>query len=382
MYGIKAGVLWVFLSVFVVKGYSQRTSIDPNQHCQDPIFLTGAIIEPARSAICLGCSAVDGANVVDGDLTNYATLSVGIGLLGGGTAISVRDTFKHYPAGNEAGFVIQPEGGLLTATVLSGFQLRTYRYGQLQETANYGALLKANVLNCGGGKYRVSFITSQPFDEIQLFVGGTVTLLSSIRVFYAFEGPGVCQEQCIDAIGPSLGATVSSGTESVLLWGLSCIGTSISNTSRVVDADTTNYASITSLLSVGCSQWISVKANSIFSAGTSAGFLIDDSGGLLDVTVIDLITITTYLNGSQRESKTSAGLVSLTLLEGSNKAIAGFKSSLSFDEVRITIASGVGLLGNLRVYNALYQLDEDQDDIADCVDTCPNNDCNGAAAVH
>ncbi|MEZ5059823.1 MAG: hypothetical protein R2879_22550, partial [Saprospiraceae bacterium] len=101
---------------------AQNQTIDNNEVCLDPIVAGGTFINPVNTGLCLACSAADGANAVDGDLDNYADLDVGVALLGGGTAISVKDSVQYYPAGNRVGFVIEPEGGLLSATVLGGLQ--------------------------------------------------------------------------------------------------------------------------------------------------------------------------------------------------------------------------------------------------------------------
>ncbi|MEZ4982785.1 MAG: hypothetical protein R2769_14600 [Saprospiraceae bacterium] len=107
---------------------AQNQTIDNNEVCLDPIVAGGTFINPVNTGLCLACSAADGANAVDGDLDNYADLDVD-GSPWWGTAISVKDSVQYYPAGNRVGFVIEPEGGLLSATVLGGLQIRTYRNG-------------------------------------------------------------------------------------------------------------------------------------------------------------------------------------------------------------------------------------------------------------
>ncbi|MEZ5059671.1 MAG: hypothetical protein R2879_21780, partial [Saprospiraceae bacterium] len=250
--------------------------------------------------------------------------------------------------------------------VLGGLQIRTYRNGILQETATSAGLLSATLLSSGGGKYMLSFVTSNDFDEVQLFASSTIGLLSSIRVYHAYEGPASCPTECIDAISTDYGATVNSGNSG----GLVCLGAGISNPGNVVDGDTTNNASITSLLGLGCTQFIEVTSNTVFAGGTETGFVIEDGGGLLDLSLLGGITISTYLGATPRESFNGSGLLSLSLLGGTGVGAVGAKTNLSFDRVRISVNSGIGLLGDLDVYYAYIQEDADNDGTPDCLDDC------------
>lgn len=97
----------------------------------------------------------NGANLLDAELSNFATLS---GLLSagplGGKAVSIKDSLQYYPAGNVVGFVVSYGSTLLTATIPNNLQLRTYRNNVLQETATFNSgagVLKATALGASGG---------------------------------------------------------------------------------------------------------------------------------------------------------------------------------------------------------------------------------------
>ena len=155
----------------------------------------GPYINQARTAgICIACSGSSTA-VVDGNLATAATLDLGVAAAGG-FRISVKDSLQYYPGGNEVGFVINyPKNGLpglIDASLLNQFAIRTYRTGSATplETAsstNGSGLLKAGVLDgSGDGKQLLSFVTTQAFDEVELVYSGAVTVGSAVDVYYAF----------------------------------------------------------------------------------------------------------------------------------------------------------------------------------------------------
>src|SRR5690606_40324772 len=82
-----------------------------------------------------------------------------------------------------------------------------------------------------------------------------------------------------------------------------------------------------------------------------AGFDIE-STSLLSVGLLDAITITTYLDGSEQQTAdgSSGGILALNtsiLNSGNERSQIGFITSEPFDEVQIT---GTSLLGSMNVY--------------------------------
>ncbi|MEZ0611748.1 hypothetical protein ACAW74_24770 [Fibrella sp. WM1] len=349
----------------------------------------GAYIDQARtSGICVACSGSSTSAVVNGNLADFATIDLGVSAAGG-YRVSVRDSLQYYPAGNEAGFVIRYRDsgllGLLDATLLNQVAIRTYRNGTLVETANFSSgsgLLKANVLGgSGSGKQALSFVTTQDFDEIELVYNGLVSAGKLLDVYYAFEGPGTCPKDCMDALlTAGNGATATSGqvgatvTVGPIQVNACTLGGSISGVPNVLDSDsTTNFATIASTVGLLCSRYIEVGTATTYPAGYEAGFVIDNGGSLLDLTALGGITVTTYYNGAQRESFTGSNLVFANVLGGSNKTQLGFKAGQAFNSIRISL-TGVSVAVNLRVYHAYVKADTDNDGVADCLDKCTGND--------
>lgn len=375
----------------IVFGQTTPQTRENNQVCMDPVvgIGRGAYINQARtSGICVACAGTSTSAVVNGNLTDFATIDLGVSAAGG-YRVSVRDSLQYYPAGNEAGFVIRYRDsgllGLLDATLLNQVAIRTYRNGTLVETANFSSgtgLLKATVLGgSGSGKQVLSFVTTQDFDEIELAYTGVVSAGKLLDVYYAFEGPGTCPKDCMDALlTAGNGATATSGqvgatvTVGPIQVNACTLGGSVSGVTNLVDSDsTTNFATISSTVGLLCSRYVEVGTATTYPAGYEAGFVIDNGGGLLDLTALGGITVTTYYNGAQRESFSGTGLVFSNVLGGSNKTQLGFKAQQAFNSIRISL-TGVSVAVNLRVYHAYVKADTDNDGVADCLDKCTGND--------
>ena len=125
------------------------------------------------------------ANVINSDITtptDKATISVVAGLNGVG-AIAVRDTTNTYAAGYFAGYVISTPS-VVNAQLLSSIVVRTYNNGTLQEEQPASSLLNLSLFS-GSDQKLVGFVTTKPFDEIDIRVVGLLSVASTVDVFYA-----------------------------------------------------------------------------------------------------------------------------------------------------------------------------------------------------
>lgn len=309
--------------------------------------------------VCVGCGVLNAANLLSTDATDYATIRLTAGVLTSG-AIAVKDVLSDYPAGTFAGFVIE-NPNLLGVDLLSGLLIRTYKDNILQETINAGsgALLSvdAALLTGSSGKRQVGFISSLPFDEVQLEVVNLLGILSETRVYYA-----LFQSFCA-------GSSPTCGNHTVLtqpsypvlidqahsgITGLACALCAVNQPQRVIDNDPNNYGEIELTVGVLAAGSIAVRdAVTDYPAGTFAGFDVFNAA-IVGVGLLNAASITTYRNGVQQESR-GGSLLSLQLLTASRQ-IMGFTTSQPFDEMRITIANLVNLnLGTTRVYGALVR---------------------------
>jgi len=127
---------------------------------------------------------------------------------------------------------------------------------------------------------------------------------------------------------------------------------------NVITADTNDYGLITVVANVAGSASIAVAdALYTYPQGTYAGFVIQDMGLLLEADLFSSLIISTYNNGVLQESKSGSDLIDLALIilfisDEPGRYNVGFKTTLPFDEVRITVGSLVTAINLVRVYGA------------------------------
>ena len=329
----------VMLLLFSLHGFAQNQTLENNQICMDPIVGYGTYINATNSGLCIGCPASDAATVTNGTLSDYYQMATGVAVLLGGSSVSVKDSLQYYPGGNVVGFVISAQGGLLNATALSNIQIRTYRNGTLVETATSGGTLEAALLGgISSGKQMVSFTTGvgDDFDEVQLYASSALSLLTSIRVYHAFEGPAACSLDCSVAL-----TTGYTGTSAASFL----CPVPPANPGNLVDADLTgNLTNISIGLGILCTKQVEVANNSVvIPAGTEAGFIVANNSGLIDLTLLGGLRIQTFNSSGieQDDSQDTPGILGLTLLGGSTGTYRlGVKTTKSFSRIRLT-ASGL-----------------------------------------
>jgi hypothetical protein len=146
----------------------------------------------------------DAGNLADTDLTNYATIRLtGVNCVGSvGLDLSADQTLE---PGGKVGFVIGRRNsagdiiGLDAADVnlLAALSIKLYPAASNTPTltATAAALLVLDVLDLGGGKYRLTYTNTTgsaiSFGRIALSYRGLVEVLDDLRVFTAFyEGTG------------------------------------------------------------------------------------------------------------------------------------------------------------------------------------------------
>ncbi|MDI6033009.1 hypothetical protein QLS91_07975, partial [Flavobacterium sp. LB2P84] len=320
-------------------------------------------IEPTHtgiSGITVG-NVYDAENSISSSTSDYATIALTTAVAGSGS-ISVKDQLADYPAGTYAGFEIE-NSNLLNVSALGNISITTYLNGiQQQQFTGNNLVVNGSLLN-SPGRYKVGFVSTTSFDEVQLSINQTLALnLGSTRVYSAvFEsfcaGPDlVCNTQTA-MLAPTYPVFINGVNTGI--DGLVCALCSINNTENLIDQNTSNFAQINLTVSVGNSGSISVKDQiTDYPSGSFAGFIVENPS-LLNVNALDAVTIRTYLNGVLQETKfgnTALVVVGTNLLVGSSPQTVGFVTTTSFDEVRITIANTATVsLGVVNVYNAVFQ---------------------------
>lgn len=300
-----------------------------------------------------------GANAADNDFATFATLKVDATASVGVPVALLLKLNGTSPAGYRAGVVLANTAtGLANVSLLGTVTLRTYLNGttpaqRQEEKVVQATVLKALLLGAGTRPTQLEFITSKPFDAVEIEFGGVVGLNYTTNIYYGYGvRPGVQTR----ASGYLSRFATLTGSEyaAASAAGLLCIATDVENPANVADNSLTNYALLHTTASVLCNPSLRTKLAGVPPAGAPigyyAGFVIGQQS-LLDVSLLSSLQLTTYLNGVKQDEKTGLGLLDLTLLPD-NKAQVSFASTKAFDEVKIQRVGLLTALDDLEVYYA------------------------------
>lgn len=324
-----------------------------------------AVIDPSKTGVsgALSLGAItDLENLLDNDSNNYATIAVPLNLIGS-ASLAVKDVTTQYPAGSFAGFEIS-NTSLLDVSLLSNISVKTYRNDTLQETQAGTTLLVGAPLLSATDRFKIGFVTTQPFDEVQLVLNQPAVSVSlgTTRVYSA-----VLREFCA---GPALACNtpvalseaaypVSLSMPRTGFSGAACAGCSISGLGNLLDGNPATGTAITFVAGAVSTGSIAVKDQlGSYAAGTFAGFNISNPN-LLSVNVLANITVSTYLNGTLQESRTGGGLIAgvpSSLLGGLSRSDIGFVTTLDFDEVQLSLQNTVAVhLGTTLIHSPVVE---------------------------
>ncbi|WP_040474087.1 thrombospondin type 3 repeat-containing protein, partial [Flavobacterium frigoris] len=387
----------------------------PALNCNEKTTLSNpnfpVIINSSKTGIsglaCVGCSVNNAENLISASTIDFATINLAVGVLGSSGSISVKDVLSTYPIGTFAGFEIS-NTALLGVDLLGGLTLTTYNNGVQVETFSGSSgliLAKTSLLN-GDGRGIVGFVTTQVFDEIQLSVFNPLVgvNIGTTNVYGAIIQKNcpvslVCDQTYFLNEGAS-GFPVIVNSVNTGLAGIACVGCSVSDTQNVISTSTSDFALISTAVGVASSASIAVKdLVSTYPIGSVAGFAIEDTGGLLQLDLLNSLEICTYLNGVQQECSTTSNLLNLTAVidifgTAAGRYNIGFQTTKSYDEIKISVGSLVSAINSIRVFGAFVDsrtandpsyglvcnLDSDGDGVLDTVEktdgTNPNDNCS------
>ena len=344
--------------------------------CNIPLVGKGRVIDRLTGGTaCLICDGDGLENIIDGDLSNYASYDPTLVLLET-SVVSVKDLKGGFEAGSRAGFVVQPQGGLLSASILGSFKIKTYLNNVLQETIISGSGLTLSAIGASGGKQRISFVTGLDYDEIELLQTGTIGAFSGLRVFYAFsESADGCDYDCLTKIIDGSPYSPNINNSLTGIFGI-CAFCLIDDEDDVLNTDTSDFGRIYLTIGLGVQGAIGLNIGDTIPAGFDAGFVIaKNGGGILDATVLGAVFIQTYLDGALQETAPFSSLADVTVTPG-NKQKISFKTTKAFNQIRIRFNSLVALLVDVNVFYAFVRPDDDNDGFPNCVDKCAGEDDN------
>lgn len=361
--GVNLGTTNVFKAVI------KRFCVGPSLACNTktsmgaptfPMIVNG--VNTKITGVCVNCAIKNADYAIDEISTTAAEISLTAGILASGS-FSVKDQLTDYPAGMYAGFDIE-NPALVGVNVLSGISLTTFLNGDSVQSFSAGSLVAvSSSLLSGTGRQTIGALSTLPFDEIRITVNQTGLNLGTTKIYNAvFEKfclpPALVCNTLITATNPVYPVYIDNRHTGI--GAVACVGCSLNNTERVVDQDSSNYATLVLAAGVGVNGSLTVAdALTMYEAGTFAGFDIGSSS-LLNAGVLESITITLLRNDTIVQTGTGTGqLVSanVPLLTGnSTRSVLGIVSSARFNKVQITFSNIVDLdLGTVLIYNAIFQ---------------------------
>ncbi len=362
--GLGAGIYNVYYAI--VEDFCPGPPLPCNElatiHNPDyPVFINGAHTG-FTGAACASCAVINANNVIDANLANWAEIIVAAGVASEG-CLSVKDQLTDYSAGTFAGFHIE-NPSLVNADALTGITINTYLDGALQESeTDSGSLISmgSGLLTDTSEQY-VGFITTLPFDEVQICLANMVGSfdIGTTRIYNTLlEGfcPAIIEcDTTYYLNNPEYPVYIDAfltGPD-----GVACGACDVVDEQNVITADTADYATITVLANVADSVSIAVAdALYTYPAGTIAGFVIEDLGFLTEAELFESITISTYNDGVLQEARTGEDLIDVSayvlfISADSGRYNVGFETTLPFDEIRISVGSLATAVNEVRVYSA------------------------------
>ncbi len=158
-------------------------------------------------------------------------------------------------------------------------------------------------------------------------------------------------------VGPRASAT---GSVNGGIGGLLCLGCSVSNPQNLVDASTSNYATMVQPVGLLGTTSLTVNGTTLYPAGRKVGFVLTEGNGLLSTTLLQGVTVETLLGGVVQESATIGGLLNLDALGliavNPNAGFASFTTTKPFNSLAIVAGSVLSVIATYNVYDACVSL--------------------------
>lgn len=324
---------------------------------------------------CVGCLVLNEDNLIDNDLTNFATITLPAGQNQSGyTSVKYDQTF---PTGTKAGFVLGANPSL--TNLQDNLVLTSYLDGVAQQS------FSNDDLQVVGGT-DVSAVFCQPFNELRVEAKSVVDIVQNYQINQSYvneiaqypvpcglaastneicndcidnDGNGLVDDEDEDCGGSGLASSNSCGnipqitTNGATLCesgtignnGLACNGCLVLNQDNIIDNDLTNFTTITLPAGVNQIGYTCVKYDQVFSAGTRAGFLVSDIPALPNLE--DNLVLRSYLNGVEQQVLTANDIKILDEgLDGKNVSAILCQP---FNELRLEAKSVADVVQNYNI---------------------------------
>lgn len=352
-----------------------------------PLVGVGRVVNSFGSSLL---EVIDGKSdnfgkIVDTDIDNYTSFTTsGVSAsLPSVNLVSVRDIYRTYAGGQQAGFVLHFEetASLLSLDLLKNMEIHFYKDGDKQasvkladENGQSAVGLKLLAFDNGNNGIEQALSVTSPsdksFDEIQLVINGTnLSLFSSgIDVKYAFVGDN---EDKIAATNHNADFwennfpvvnTDKDYTTNKLEGIFPPQYVPIDGYEKIVDNEINNSLKLStgSLLGLGGSdQYITVNFQKEIPAGYEVGFLYSIDSSILGLNLLGASGPELYTYDSNGEEIGSQGaktsLLSLDLLNSNKDQMrAGYTLEKPSSQVKIKATDGFfNLIGKLPILGDL-----------------------------
>ncbi len=338
----------------------------------------------------------DPENLLDDDTDNYTTFTQGLQLAGdNGVLLGIKksDGAYFYDGSLEGaadkvqvGFVVEFEQTAIGLDLLNTFQIRCF-----DENGNrlYQSIVEdAGVLGLGlignntkSNKMRMSITVpkvngdgqSVKINEIQLWKVGALDFdVDDLKFYYGYWADptdprnNVVRDGATVVTYDNMGATVNIATE-VEVASVGCVTNNLSNIVDIDDALET-YALVQKTVDAG-SQEIIVKMGRTLDYRHQVGVVINKDIVALNVNLANVVRIGTYYNGQDTgETSTSWNVLGANVIQGSDKIVLYLQPTTPYDEIHITLGSGLQVNQTMKIYGILLRNDIDNDGSPDVRD--------------
>jgi hypothetical protein len=349
----------------VIKSYCEGPALVCNSHTDYvqpdyPVDLNASGTGFSGLA-CLACEINNPTAIINDDTSDYVEIDL-LAALGTTASLSFQKMLSPWSDSIFVGFDIVNEN-ILDVDILDAIQICTYENGILKECkTGSGGLIQIDAdLWTSTERRSLGFVTHQSFDQLTLSFFNTVSVSLGSTKIYALLVDSLCHPNlaCDTTFyinRPAFPAFIDGFRTG--LSGVACVLCDVENPENVISQNTADYAEINITAGVAATGSIAVQDGlTTYPLGCSVGFAIEDMGGLIKIDLFESITICTYLDGALRECKSGNDLIDLTLVlnllgPGPGKYNVGFQTSMTFDEISITIGSLVSAFNSIRVYGA------------------------------
>ena len=252
------------------------------------------------------------------------------------------------------GFVVRAQNHLLDLTALTFFQIRLYKDKQLvdKQGGTKNSTVKLGLLGSSeNDKVRISIVTDQEFDRMELWQKGVASVLDNIRLYHIFYEDSDCDPTSEVGGGLELLTNVKDGLvvdyERTKLNGFLAVDEAATELSYLLDGSIASGTVVRATAGSGSTRIaLSFKKKT---ANQPVGIILGEMPSLLDLKLVD-IGIFKVFNGDKEVASTEKlGVLGADLISHNGRTYIEVTPEEEFDRVEFTTAAGLSLLENSKI---------------------------------